>query len=57
MISTLMIGTLCGMCAGFIAGLVLAVITRDGIWPDVWAIFMIGGGGIGLTISAFALMI
>lgn len=45
-------GAALGMLAGFILGVVIAVTSRDGIWPQVWAGLILCGAALGAAIGA-----
>jgi Mg/Co/Ni transporter MgtE len=46
-----------GLAWGFFIGLILAIFTRDGVWPHVWLGFIIAGGLTGVFVAAIALTI
>lgn len=52
MIETIIIGGAVGAFAGFVAGALMAVNSRDGIWPDVWAGIIIFSTVIGAVLGA-----
>lgn len=47
MFETIIIGALPGAGLGVLAGLAMAIFCRDGIWPDLWAHFILIGFGLG----------
>jgi hypothetical protein len=41
-----------GAAMGAILGFYLSAQTRDGIYPDLWAMLIMIGGGLGLVVGA-----
>jgi hypothetical protein len=39
---------------GFVIGLCIAVMSRDGIFPDVWAGLILAGAGFGVVLGGIA---
>jgi len=46
-------GAIAGAFIGGVIGFMQALLSREGIWPDVWASFIIVGTVIGGTIGFF----
>lgn len=44
---------LLGFVVEFLVGLVIMVVSRDGISPQVWVGMTLGGGALGAAIGAF----
>jgi len=47
MIAAIFIGALTGCVAGFGVGLLIAVTSRDGIWPNLWALLIVVSTSVG----------
>ena len=54
MIAALILGALLGIVAGILYGVFIAATTRDGIWPEAWAILIIVSTFCGTAIGALA---
>ena len=52
MIAALILGALLGIVAGIPYGVFIAATTRDGIWPEAWAILIIVSAVCGTAIAA-----
>lgn len=48
----ILIGTLAGMAIGLGIGAMIAVTTRDGIWPNLWVILIVVSGLAGAFFGA-----
>ena len=47
----IIIGAASGCAIGIGMGLLIAVTTRDGIWPNLWALLMIGSTAVGAALG------
>ena len=54
MFKNMMIGMLCGFVVGAVWGLAVAMWSRDGIWPAVWAGAVLAFGIVGGIVGAFS---
>lgn len=50
--TSILVGVLVGMFWGFCLGLMTAIFSRDGVWPQVWSGMMICGGVGGAILGA-----
>lgn len=44
-------GALIGALVGFVAGILSAMFSRDGIWPQAWAMLILFGAATGAAIG------
>lgn len=44
-------GAMIGALAGFVAGMMAATFSRDGIWPQAWAMLILFGAATGAAIG------
>lgn len=47
----IVVGALIGALIGFVAGMLVATFSRDGIWPQAWALLILFGAATGMAIG------